>query len=340
VKLAAVLLLFAACDAVPAGDGPRRIVVREIGEEVIAPTYADFAVRAAAHRDAVTELASVPDAATLDAAQESWRAARAPWMESQAFRFGPVIDRVLDAAIDQTPIDPADVDALLVDTAPVDDAYVDALGANKKGFHALEYLLFDPTGGDAAVLDAMAAQPRRAQLARALAVDLAQRADELDVAWSPDGEDYVDHFADVGADGATFPTIKAAVDGLVNECVFLSERITDTKLGRPELEESRPSDNSLDDILSNLEGLRRIWEHLRPLIAERSPVIAAQIDGEFDAAVAAVIAVPRPFAQAAADGAPEVEAAWQAVRELRLSFATEVVALLGATLSFNDNDGD
>jgi len=35
-----------------------------------------------------------------------------------------------------------------------------------------------------------------------------------------------------------------------------------------------------------------------------------------------------------------VEAAWTAARTLKATYQTEVIAALGATLSFNDNDGD
>jgi predicted lipoprotein len=342
----AALALICACDAVPAGDGPRRIVVRDVGEDVIEPTYEELGARAAEHRDAVIALVAAPDAATLDAARATWRAARGPWMVSQAFRFGPVVDRVVDAAIDQSPVDPDAIDAAVAGVEPIDDDFVDLLGANKKGFHAIEYLLFDPD-----VLVALTAEPRRGELLAALARDLDEHTAELRDAWAPEGEAYVERFVDVGAADATFPTIKEAIDGLVNEAVFLSEQVTDSKLGkplgldtggapRPELEESGCSDNSLDDIAGNLRGLRHVWEALRPLIAERSPSAALRIDAELDAADAAIAAVPRPFAQALLDEAPEALAAWEAVRELRLSLATDVVSLLGATLSFNDNDGD
>jgi putative iron-regulated protein len=360
VRLLAVLaIVLGSCQALPLGDGPRRLVVRAIGDEVIVPAHRELADRAAALSVAIRALTDAPDQARLDDAQAAWRAAREPWMEGQAFRIGPVKDRVLDAAIDQFPVDPVKIEAEIAGTMPIDAGFIASLGANKKGFHGLEYLLFDPTFGDAAVLAALEASPRRAVFLAALAVDLAVRATELRDAWTPEGQAYVETFADVGSAGGTFATIKQAIDGLVNESVFLSENITDAKLGKPlgleagtpapELAESGPSDNSLADIAGNLRGLRNVWlgtrdgssgTGLRSLIAGRSPSLAVRVDTELAAAQAAVAAVPRPFATAVTGNAPEALAAWTAVRELRMSIAVEVVAVLGSTLSFNDNDGD
>jgi len=351
VGLAAIAVLASltgSCTAIPAGDGPRRVVVRELGEQVIVPTYEELAVRAGALHTAVGALVEAPDATRLAEAQAAWRAAREPWMESQAFRIGPVKDQILDAAIDQWPVEAADLAEELARVEPIDAAYVDALGANRKGFHALEHLLF---AADAATT--LAGEPRRRDYVRELAADLDQRCAGLRDAWLDGG--YLVRFVDVGSDDAAYATIKAAIDGVVNESVFLSEQITDAKLGKPlghdaggvpqpALQESGASDNSLADMTSNLRGLRHVWEGagsgLRSLIAARSPSTAVRIDGELDAADAAVAAVPRPYATALVESGAQVEAAWAAVRELRLSIAIDVVAILGATLSFNDNDGD
>ncbi len=258
----------------------------------------------------------------------------------------------------------------LAGTEALTPAYLATLGANKRGFHAIEVLLFGAGDGDAAsVLTALAdatGGPRHRAYLTAASRLLADEAGALLEAWAPAQGGFVERVVDLGG-ASPFATIKQSTDALVNESVFLAELIADGKLGKPmgvpsggtpvpSLIQSRPSDGAIDDMLGNLRGLRAAWTGRRAgpdgtadddapaglgdLVARRSTTTAARVAREPDAAEAALAAVPRPFVTALLDGAPEVEAAWTAVRELRLTLATEVIAALGATLSFNDNDGD
>ncbi len=360
VSALAAILSFGACEPITLGDGPRKQVLRDAAEHVILPTYEDLAARAAELHTAVQALAATPSATALAAAQAAWRAARTPWMHAQAFRIGPIVDALYDSRLDQWPVEAAQIEALVAGEMVIDDAFVDALGASRKGFHAIEHLLFDAAGGDAAVLarlttDARAA--RRLALVVVYAEDLAQGADALRAAWAPGEGDYLTRFVEIGSPEAAFMNIKAAVDALVNQSVFLSELVAVGKLGkpmgkqsggepRPELEESAPSDQSLDDMLANLAGLRAIYEGsgagqgLSRLVVEARPAIDRQVRTDLAAAEAALAAIPRPLAAAFLAHAPELEIAYAAVKALQATLATEVVAALGATLSFNDNDGD
>lgn len=307
----ALLVALASCEPLPLGDGPRRVVVRQLAADVIVPSYDDVATRTATLKSAVLTLTAAPSAANLTAAQSAWRTARAPWMESQAFGFGPVTDLLLDAQIDQA-IDPARIDAELAAATPLD---VPALGANKKGFRALEYLLFAPDA-----LPALQSSARRRDYLGALAIDLAARTEELRDAWTSGPTPYLDVF--------TSTPVKDAIDTIVNQTSFLTELLDDAEL----------TDASLADAAAGVRGLRVVWTGsrtgalapdlgLRSLIFARSPSAALRIDAELDAADAAL-------------ASNTLDAADAALHELRLSFSVDVIALLGATLSFNANDGD
>lgn len=350
---AAVLV---AC-VVPLGDGTRRVVARELTTEVIVPTYDDVVERSAALAAASHAFVAQPTAGTLATLQAAWRAARVPWKQTDAFRFGPVALQSLGTAIDQVPVDTAKIEAELAGAAPLDAAYVESLGANKKGFHAIEYLAF---GGDnAAVLaslttDALAA--RRRDYLVACADSLDATAGKLRDAW----RDYAALLADPGTDNMDYPTIKASIDALVNESVFQVEVVADARLGKPmgtatggtpapALQESGPSDNSIADMTETLAGIRNVYFGTRTgepgkgigrLVADASPAVDREVKAALEAALSAIDAIPRPYAQALVDARPEVMAAYTAVQELQRVLATEVIATLGATLEFNDNDGD
>jgi predicted lipoprotein len=336
--------------------------MRALTEEVVLPALDEVVLRAGALADAARALADAPTQPTLDAAQEAWRAARRPWKETEAFSFGPAMTERLSAAIDQIPVDPAKIELELAGTAELTDLYVDNLGANRKGFHAVEYLLFRGDD-DAAVLASLttdAGAVRRRELAAVLARGIARDAGRLQTAWALTGGGYAETVTEPGAGNATYPTIKAVVDAFVNESVFLAELAADARLAaplglstggtpRPELEESGPSDNSLADLAATVRGMRSVYTGSRDgsvaggisgLVADRSPATDRELREAFATALAALDAVPRPFRTAVVDHRAEVQAAYDAVKELKRILGTEVVALLGATLKFNDNDGD
>jgi predicted lipoprotein len=361
VALAAALVAataaVVACTDIPIGDGPRKTVVRKVTAQIIAPSHSQLARDAEALQAAVLALAAAPDATTLAAAQQAWRAARVPWTRGQVFRVGPVQDDLFQSRLDQWPVDEDRIATEVAGSAELTAAYIDRLGANKKGFHALEVLLFDESG-DAAVLVALVDDPlaaRRRAYLTATAELLVQGARALDAAWNAPG-DFVTEVVDIGGAGP-FATVKEATDAVVNESIVAAELIADVRLGKPmgkatgagpvpSLIESLPSDGAIDEMRASLAGIRAVYEGpggndgLTVLVARASRTIDARVHAEIAALDAALVAIPRPFAAAVVAVDPRVETAYQAARTLRLTLATEVIAALGATLSLNDNDGD
>jgi putative iron-regulated protein len=346
-----------ACTDIPIGDGPRKTVVRRVTSQVIAPSHTALARSAEALQAAVAALVAAPAPATLAAAQQAWRDARAPWIRGLVFRIGPVRDDLFQSRLDQWPVDETRIATEIAGSAALTPFYVDGLGANKKGFHALEVLLFDERG-DAAVLAALTDDPlaaRRGAYLTASAALLVSGARALDAAWNAPG-DFVTEVVDIGGAGP-FATVKEATDALVNECIVAAELIADARLGNPmgkatgagpvpSLIESLPSDGAIDEMRASLAGIRAVYQGpggddgLTVLVARASLAIDNRVHAEIAALDAALVAIPRPFAAAVVAVDPRVETAWQAARTLRLTLATEVIAALGATLSLNDNDGD
>lgn len=358
VALAAIVLAssLASC-VVPLGDGPRRVVAGELTRDVILPSYDDVVTATAALASAGHAFADAPAAGTLDAFRSAWRAARTPWKRTDAFRFGSLTLESLGVAIDQLPVDPAKIETEIAGVAVLDAAYFEALGANRKGFHAIEALIF--SADDAAVLAAFttgANADRRRAFVAGCADDVAATSRTLRAAW----RDEAALLAAPGAGNADYPTIKASIDALINESVFQAEVVADTRLGKPmgtasggvpapALQESAASGNSVADMTATLESIRDIYFGSRDgtpgkgiggLVAERSPATDREVRIAFDAAFTALAAIPAPYTQALLDARPEVMTAYTAVQTLQDLLATEVLGALGATLKFNGNDGD
>ena len=350
------------CAPVALPDGERRVALRGATEQVIVPTYAELAERTAELSSLLDELASAPTDADLVAIRQAYLAVRTPLQESAAFGFGPAQDLHAVAAMDQSPIDPAKIDAELASANDLTPERVSALGANKRGLHAIEYLLF-PDGDaevDAALVATDQAGERRREFASVAAQLVADSAESLRAAWEPEMGGYARQFDEPGGPDSVSSSVQAGLDTLLNETVVLSELIIKVKLGKPlgtatggklepAAQESERAGASLSDIASNLRGIRNIYfgarqgsaePNLAGLVRAKSPSADLDARAALDAADAALSAVPEPLTLALSEAPETVTAAYAAIQALKRVLATEVLSSLGASLKFSDNDGD
>ena len=150
--LATLAPFSAACESSGASDSE---VLINIADDIAVPAYQAVAQDMAQLNQTVEALCKLPNGATLDAARQSWRDARASWMASEALWFGPVIDRRSQSLLDWSPADVDGVEQLLARSTPLTVEEVSqSLASNQRGFGAIEYGLFH---GD--VLAARAGSP-------------------------------------------------------------------------------------------------------------------------------------------------------------------------------------
>jgi predicted lipoprotein len=298
----------------------------------------------------VAELCSSPDAAHLDAAQDAWMQLRAPWKRLLAVAVGPIVDDGFETAIDFWPARTTSIEGGIA-TGITTQAELDALGVASKGMPAIEYLLWDPLGGDAAVL---AALPARCAYIELLAADVALRLGELEQLW-------IDRFAaefEGTAPSDMYPTLATAIDALVNAMIAGLHDIDDMKLGKPlgltsgtgpdpELVESRFSDRSLTDARDALAGFELAYlgadaEHpgLTVLVTQKSPAIDNEVRAAIETAKQALAAIPEPLRESLSSDGDAVADAQEAVKQLRILMTADVASVLGVTVSLSDNDGD
>lgn len=337
------------------GEFDQNAMLANIAQNVIMPALTKFEAEAAALESAVAALESTADVASLSSAREAWGRARSAWKQCQAFAFGP-FDKITPT-IDWWPADTADIDSIVASGGPFDAAFVDGLGTSKKGMSALEYLLFDPEATDADIAARLV--DAAGSFARALGENLSARATELRAAWDPAEGAHATAFAEAGTSSAVYKSPKDALDAVVNEIVYLADTAANhiaDPLGlknggtiAPELEESRRSDHSLRDIEDRLRGIDAVWEGrygdtdglgISDMVASRSESLAGDVRATIDAAFAAIEAVPGTL-RASLEGAPAaLQTAFDDLIAVKRVLGSDVVTVLGVTLTFNDNDGD
>ena len=350
------------CAPVPLPDGERRVALEGTTELVILPTHVELSERCADLSSLLDELASDPAAADLSAIRDAYLGTRDPLEEAQAFAFGPATDLRTFNTIDLGPADTAKIDAELSSDVELTPQHLRTLGADKRGLHAIEYLLFpaDDPEVEAALLADDVSGERRRQFASVAAQLVAVGALELQRAWDPENGDYAGRFSQPGAADSVATSVQAGLDTLLNETVVLSEIMANVKLGKPlgtatggksdpAAQESERAAASLSDMLGNLRGMRNIYlgtrddtpaPSLSSLVHAKSPSTDLHARTALADAEAAVRAIPEPLGRALVDSPETVTAAYDACKALKRVLATEVLGTLGASLKFSDNDGD
>ncbi len=350
------------CAPVPLSDGERRVALKTATEQVILPTYAELRTCTADLASRLEELSNAPGEADLSTIREAYLQARTPFEEAEAFGFGPAADLHSAAGIDQSPIDATAIDAELASDAELSLARMRGLGANKRGLHAIEYLLFpeDDAELESALLADDVAGERRRRFASLSAAIAASNADALYRAWTAANGGYARQFAEPGGPNSVAKTVQEGLDTLLNETVVLSELVADVKLGNPlgittggdidaAAQESERAGASVTDMLSNLRGVRNIYFGSRDgsvgislsgLVRANSPRVDLHARTALADAEAALLAIPEPLTVALNDAPETVTAAYTAVKVVKRVLATEVLSTLGASLKFSENDGD
>ncbi|NJL34588.1 MAG: imelysin family protein [Chloroflexaceae bacterium] len=215
----------------PVAEGfSRSAMLDDIANLVILPAYEQFTERTATLQEAARTLSDAPTAANLQATRQAWREAVLAWQPLRLFILDDIRRTLLHSGVNKWPTNTEFIEQFIAEEATLDAALIAGAGSTSKGVPALEYLLFSPTGDDAAVLAALTNDPRRMQYVVALTQDLHTTALALQEAWTQPDEGYVIEFVSNDSGGAM---MQSSVSELSNELVNALEMLVQTRLGEP-----------------------------------------------------------------------------------------------------------
>jgi putative iron-regulated protein len=233
-----------------------------IGNDVILPTFENLQGKSEALRSALILFRQLPNENSLAVARQAWRDARVPWEQSQAFLFGPASELGTKEVIDSWPINEAQLVAATLDTISLTKAYIDGLDGHLKGFHAIEYLLFGPTGQK----ELTAFTDRELEYMEACSHSLVDATLRLRNAWGSQGEYFVSNFLHAGdPEFSDFESQQAALIEVATGLAILAAEVANEKLHDPlvhedaSLVESRFSANSKQDLTDNIRSIRNVY---------------------------------------------------------------------------------
>ncbi len=319
-----------------------KLVIADYVNNTVVPTYrglADASMRLADVCDHMCE-AGVANL-TIDLVEEAgreWIAARRYWELSEAWLYGAAADYEIDPHIDTWPLDKSAMDAMLSNAAQMAQMsdrekageYVgNALGQGLLGFHAIEYMIFEPANSSSATT-----QPRPVSrftqnelyYLAAVADDLRNCCLRLEASWAPEGTvssekleilddaelsyaaNYGDYMKNAGSAGSIYVNFSSAVQELIVGAQDIADEVGNQKIGRPcgsgiaadpDYIESPYALNSIVDFVDNIRSVRHAYMGYQPVAGETETYLKtsthtlssyiASIDADLDKRIIAAI---------------------------------------------------
>jgi putative iron-regulated protein len=258
--------------------------------EIVYATYQDSLSRARALDAANLALVSSPSAASLTAAQDAWRSAREPYLQSEVFRFynGP-IDNSEDGPegylnawpLDENHIDYVvdDADAGIVNDPGEPITAMALMQANEApgekdistGYHAVEFLLWgqdmNPNGpgqrpftdyvtGDAGTASN---QDRRGQYLTTASELLVEHLEQLTAAWAPNSAGNYRATFEAGDPALALNNIMSGMTILSGFETGRERLLAALEALDQEEEHSCFSDNTHVDMIEDVRGVQNVW---------------------------------------------------------------------------------
>lgn len=298
-------------------------ILADYSSDVVVATYEDMKAKGEALVTAIEAFNADPTNQTrLDEAAVAWRAMREPWESSEAFLFGPAEFLSLDPALDSWPVDRNQLDNVLASSFELTADFIrDGLGPALRGFHTVEYLLFRDGSPRTAASVTVREREYLLSAAEVLAGDAATLADE----WTGG---FASEFANAGKSGSRYRTQIDAATEIVDGIIAILDEVANGKIADPvaqqdiQFVESQFSWNSIKDFQDNIRSARNAYiggyhngsdgQGLDVFVASKDAALDARLQGEFQAAIEALAAVPVPFEENL-DAATEITAAQAAI---------------------------
>jgi predicted lipoprotein len=259
------LLLLVACSAAAVvgctklthmqdvADAPaRRVLLKNLSEQVILPVYEDFADKAAQLQTALQDHVDVHTDSTRFQAQAVLRAALLAWEQAEVYQIGPAAEissfnpgsaglRSEIYAWDND--DPCVVDRGLIQKLYESDDFAKGVYFYGRGLGAIERLLFDLSTNTACAATDKIATPdawqelvdgdledRRARYALRCAEIISDRAQTLVSAFR---DDFMPELVNAGAGSRTFASTQEALNTVTNALFYVDVEVRDLKVGWP-----------------------------------------------------------------------------------------------------------
>lgn len=222
------------------GDDVRRLVLRDIGNDIIMPALRNFSDKADALTRAVSTHAQLPDdAARRTNAQEAWRDAMLSWQYLEPLQVGPAgASTGLDGTRGGADLRTGIYSYPLLSTCTIEELARNDLivnngsADNTTGLGALEFLLYNEKP-DPCELGTPATTSQRANYAASAAEKILETANDLQQRWEPEGDNFLGQWNSAGEGSEFYALPQNALNALSVALFYVDKQTKDLKIASP-----------------------------------------------------------------------------------------------------------
>lgn len=319
---------------------------------IVLPSYIEYA-KAINEFDVLCQSISInPSSQNLDQLKEAHNKAYLSWQRVSVFEFGPAESVLLRANSNIFPCDTLGLNAKVL-TGDFDLA--SASDFSKKGFPAIDYLLFGLKG---------LSNQSRINYLKTVSAELKANADVVLDNWSATGKNYVSEFSsatgsDVGSSlGTVLNALTQHLEGFHREGKIGIPNGERSFSGTPlpeKVEGVYESDKSMTYAIENLKSIERIYlgtdlqgndgigleENLIAISAQyNGGALDSEIKSQFAKTFDAYSKVSIPLKQAVVSQNQQVSDVYKELQKLVVLFKADIPSSLGVLITYQDNDGD
>jgi len=311
-------------------------VIAAYVDRTVVPTYLDMKNKVTVLESAVNTFYTGGSQTQLNAACSAWREARIPWEESEAFLYGPAEYEGLDPSLDDWPLEMSQINQILQSQDFSQLEGVEESNTGIKGFHTLEYLLFED--GQPRNIDGITDNHKKYM--SVVAQNLREDTEALYKAWTEGsgttevpisfGEEFKKH------NTTRFSSQAKVIGQIIDGCQTIANEVGDAKIGDPYSKyqtnkeegvlavESWYSWNSLKDYTDNIVSIENSYlggragnrgANLSKVIEELDPAANKRVLDAIKNAKEKINKIPAPF-RSNLDKTTEIFAAQEACTEL------------------------
>lgn len=332
-------------------DFDRGPILIQAADSIILPVFKGFQAKVNTLAEKVETFATTPDAASLAAVKSAWVAARVEWKLCEPFKFGPIENLGLENAVDIWPANVTGIESAIKNYDGT-ETYMNQVGSDKKGFSAIEYLLYNQAESE--TLTAFENVNRLAFLKLAVG-DIQSVITQVLGQWDTT---YAESFkSNTGNDAGASSTL------LANELIYHIEVIKNYRVSLPlgtrtgsstpllDQVESPYAEISKELIMSSLVAAETVFtggngagfdDYLDALgvTREDGTLLHEAILSQFELCKSDVNVMSGTLQETLVNDKAQVTKLYEDLVQLILLMKTEMMSQSGLLVVFSDNDGD
>lgn len=344
----------------PGSGYDRSAMLLNEASQVILPSYENAVTWSGHLKTATQHFTSQPDAQHLQNLRDTFALAWTAWKQAEFITTGPSESIMLDKQIDTWPTNVPVIEGEISGSQVIDDAYLLATGTTRKGFPAVEYLIY-PYGtiSEDSVLNRFTTSvhaQRRLDYLQAVVNVIDLQITQVYNDWSATGGNYIQNFislngTDVG--GSATQWMNALIQGLE---VVINYKIA-IPLGKmsggqvlPEKAETFRAGLSVTGIENNLLLLKNMYtggtgagfdDYLDFVNADYNGTPLSQvITARFDEGISKAENLTAPVHILVNTDPASLDDLYLSLKQLLVLLKTDMSSQLGLLITFSDNDGD